>query len=86
MLNYSGSAVAAAADADMLLVLTDWQEFRDTDPALLGKAVAQWNVVDGRNALDENLWRIAGWSYYAPGRPAKRANSPGGVESDGAGS
>jgi UDPglucose 6-dehydrogenase len=68
-LAFAGSAVAAAADADVLLVLTDWPEFGESDPDLLGKAVSQRNVVDARHVLDAGRWRAAGWRYRAPGRP-----------------
>jgi UDPglucose 6-dehydrogenase len=60
--------VGAAADADVLLLLTEWPEFRDADPVLLGKAAAQRNIADGRNALDPDQWRAAGWRYRALGR------------------
>ena len=56
------------ADADVMLLLTEWHEFRDADPEVLGEAVAQRNIVDGRNALDAARWRAAGWHYRALGR------------------
>jgi hypothetical protein len=31
--------------------------------------VAERNIVDGRNALDPERWRAAGWHYRALGRP-----------------
>ena len=68
-LAYAGSAVGAACDADLLLVLTDWDEFADADPELLGKAVTRRCVIDGRHMLDAARWRAAGWAYRAPGRP-----------------
>ena len=68
-LQYAASAVGAASESDVLLVLTDWAEFCDADPELLGKAVARRNVVDGRHALDPARWRAAGWTYRAVGRP-----------------
>jgi UDPglucose 6-dehydrogenase len=68
-LEYAASAVAAATDCDVLMVLTEWQEFRDADPEILGKAAARRNVVDGRHALDPSRWRAAGWRYRALGRP-----------------
>ncbi|HZC40345.1 MAG TPA: UDP-glucose/GDP-mannose dehydrogenase family protein [Streptosporangiaceae bacterium] len=67
-LAYAGSMIGAAADADVLLVLTEWPEFRQADPADIGKAVARRNVADGRHALDPELWRGAGWAYRALGR------------------
>jgi len=67
-LRYAASAVGAACDADVLLLLTEWEEFRDADPEVLGKAVAQRKIADGRNALDPDLWCAAGWCYRALGR------------------
>ena len=67
-LEYAGSVLSAAADADVLLVLTEWPEFTQADPELVGKAMAKRNVADGRNALDPATWRAAGWTYRALGR------------------
>jgi hypothetical protein len=64
------------ADKDVLLVLTEWPEFRQADPADIGKAVARRNVADGRHAVDPELWRAAGWSYRALGRPAADRPAP----------
>jgi UDPglucose 6-dehydrogenase len=61
--------VGAATDADVLLVLTEWPEFRQADPEVIGKAVAQRLIADGRHALDPAPWRAAGWTYRALGRP-----------------
>ena len=69
-LGYACSALDAVANADATLLLTEWQEFRGADPEELGKAVARRNVVDGRNALDADRWREAGWTYRALGRPS----------------
>ncbi len=68
-LHYADSAVEAAQDADVMLLLTEWDEFRDADPEILGKAVKRRNIVDGRNALDPARWRDASWHYRALGRP-----------------
>ncbi|HYZ56296.1 MAG TPA: UDP-glucose/GDP-mannose dehydrogenase family protein, partial [Streptosporangiaceae bacterium] len=68
-LGYADSAVDAVTGADVTLLLTEWQEFRDADPEKLGKVVAQRNIVDGRNALDAGRWRAASWHYRALGRP-----------------
>ncbi len=68
-LDYAESAEEAARGADVLLVLTEWDEFRHADPEILGKAVARRNVLDARNALDAAQWRAAGWNYRALGRP-----------------
>jgi UDPglucose 6-dehydrogenase len=67
--------LAAAADADVLLLLTEWREFAEADPEVLGKAVAQRNIADGRNVLDAERWRAAGWRYRALGRPDASASA-----------
>ncbi len=68
-LAYAESAVEAATGADAVLHLTEWPEFRQMEPAVLGDVVRRRNVVDGRNALDPERWRAAGWHYRALGRP-----------------
>jgi UDPglucose 6-dehydrogenase len=50
-----------------VLLLTEWAEFADLTPDDLGRFVAQRNMVDGRNVLDPDLWRAAGWNYRALG-------------------
>ena len=68
-LDYAGSVLGAARDADMLLVLTEWPEFCAADPEVLAKTVARRAIVDARHALDADAWRDRGWDYRAPGRP-----------------
>ncbi|MGW1895741.1 UDP-glucose dehydrogenase family protein [Streptomyces sp. NPDC002004] len=69
-LGYAESAVDAVRGADVVLHLTEWREFRELDPAALGDVVAHRMLLDGRNALDAALWRGAGWTYRAMGRPS----------------
>ncbi|WP_425832945.1 UDP-glucose dehydrogenase family protein [Streptomyces fractus] len=69
-LGYADSALDAVRGADIVLHLTEWREFRELDPAELGKAAAHQVILDGRNALDSALWRAAGWTYRAMGRPS----------------
>jgi len=68
-LTYADSALEACRDADVVLHLTEWSEFRELDPEVVGKVVANRNVVDGRNCLDADAWRAAGWTYRGLGRP-----------------
>ncbi|WP_432249262.1 UDP-glucose dehydrogenase family protein [Streptomyces sanyensis] len=68
-LAYADSAQEAVRGADVVLHLTEWREFRELDPAVLGEAVSSRIVLDGRNALDGEAWRAAGWTYRAMGRP-----------------
>jgi len=59
----------AATGADAVLVLTEWQEYRDLDPETLGGIVGTRAILDGRNCLVPSEWRDAGWHYRALGRP-----------------
>jgi UDPglucose 6-dehydrogenase len=67
-LTYAPSAIEACRDAHVVLHLTEWREFRDMDPAVLGEVVAQRRVVDGRSVLDVRRWEDAGWTYRGFGR------------------
>jgi len=68
-LHYVDSLSDAVRGADLIMLLTEWQEFRDMDPVVMGELVGQQNLVDGRNVLDPTQWRAAGWAYRALGRP-----------------
>jgi UDPglucose 6-dehydrogenase len=68
-LEYASSAYEACRGAHVVLHLTEWPEFREIDPSDLATVVAQPNVVDGRNCLDAEAWRAAGWTYRGLGRP-----------------
>ncbi|MFI0896049.1 UDP-glucose dehydrogenase family protein [Streptomyces sp. NPDC020983] len=68
-LGYAGSAPDAVRGADVVLHLTEWREFRELDPAALAEVARGRVVLDGRNTLDAALWRKAGWTYRAMGRP-----------------
>jgi UDPglucose 6-dehydrogenase len=69
-LDYAATAEEAAERADAVLVLTEWQDYRDLDPTEFGRVVKQKRVLDGRNALDREAWTAAGWIYRALGRRA----------------
>ncbi len=69
-LNYSTSVVEACERADAVLVLTEWSEFVELDPAELADTVHAKVVVDGRNCLDSAKWTEAGWRVYALGKNA----------------
>lgn len=69
-LTYATSVDEACDRADAVLVLTEWAEFVDLDPEELAGTVRTKVVVDGRNCLDAQRWRQAGWQLHALGRPA----------------
>ncbi|WP_349867074.1 UDP-glucose/GDP-mannose dehydrogenase family protein [Leifsonia sp. WHRI 6310E] len=67
-LGYAETAEEAAAGADIVVLITEWPEFRGLDPVALGEIVGEKRVIDGRNVLDPASWRAAGWSYRGLGR------------------
>ncbi|MDT3439309.1 UDP-glucose/GDP-mannose dehydrogenase family protein [Pseudofrankia sp. BMG5.37] len=75
-LGYATSVANAVKGADVTVLLTEWAEFADLDPAALAEVVARRTVIDGRHALDPARWRGAGWTYLAPGRPAGGPTKP----------
>ncbi|GAA2234963.1 UDP-glucose/GDP-mannose dehydrogenase family protein [Rarobacter faecitabidus] len=68
-LEIAEDAFAASAGADVVLLLTEWRQFRELDPVALGETVRARVIVDGRNVLDPAAWRAAGWTYRGMGRP-----------------
>ena len=55
--------------AHLVLHLTEWADYQAIDPAMLAGVVARRTIIDARCALDARLWRAAGWTVRAPGRP-----------------
>ncbi|MGV8965608.1 MAG: UDP-glucose dehydrogenase family protein [Cellulomonas sp.] len=67
-LNFAETAEQAAIGADVILIATEWDEYRNLDPDKLATVVHKKRVLDGRNVLDPEVWRAAGWTYRALGR------------------
>lgn len=57
----------ACTDADVVMVLTDWDEYADLDPVALAEVVRRPQVVDGRLVLHRDKWRAAGWNVHHAG-------------------
>jgi len=66
------SAQEVAADADALVLVTEWQEFRLLDLGRLARAMARAILVDGRNLFSPEAARNAGFDYTGIGRPRHR--------------
>ncbi|MEL0149869.1 MAG: UDP-glucose/GDP-mannose dehydrogenase family protein [Pontimonas sp.] len=60
--------LAAVRGADALVVATEWKVFQGEDPTAIGDLMAQKLVVDGRNCLDADSWKEAGFRYRGMGR------------------
>jgi UDPglucose 6-dehydrogenase len=69
-LGYAPTPLDAVSGADLVLHLTEWQEFRELDTVALADVARHRHLIDGRNVLDPALWRKAGWTYRAMGRPS----------------
>lgn len=66
-LGYSSNIAEAVEGVDAVLVLTEWNEFRQIDPSQIAQLVRQKIVIDGRNCLPRELWKSEGWEYRGIG-------------------
>lgn len=62
------SALDACDGADALVVLTEWPEYSTVSPTDAGARLKYKAVVDGRNILDRDIWKAAGFEYRGVGR------------------
>ena len=69
-LTYAHTAEEACTGADLVLLLTEWPQYTNLDPATLGDLTRRRSIIDARNALDPQTWRAAQWTYRGLGRPA----------------
>jgi UDPglucose 6-dehydrogenase len=68
-LSFESDTKAALVGAHAVLLLTEWNEYRQLDPEIIGSLVEDKNILDGRNCLDPAAWRARGWRYKGIGRP-----------------
>ncbi|MFP3989791.1 UDP-glucose/GDP-mannose dehydrogenase family protein [Streptomyces sp. E11-3] len=66
---YGTEVTDVCRDADVVLHLTEWAQYRALDPAALAAVVRAPRLLDARNALDADRWVAAGWDVRALGRP-----------------
>ena len=59
----------AIASADVVVIVTEWNEYRHLDPTELAELTTARTIIDGRNCLTPEHWRAAGWTYRGLGRP-----------------
>jgi UDPglucose 6-dehydrogenase len=67
-LSFASTVEEAVQNCDAVLLLTEWQQYRELDPDKLADLVRHRRIVDGRNALDPMVWTSAQWTYRALGR------------------
>ena len=68
-MDYREDLLDAVTDADLLVLGTEWLQYRELDPELIATKVRSTAIIDARNALEPQAWRAAGWNYRALGRP-----------------
>jgi UDPglucose 6-dehydrogenase len=68
-LDYRESITDAIAEAELLVVVTEWRQYRELDPVEVSGLTSARVIVDGRNCLEPEAWRAAGWTYVGLGRP-----------------
>jgi UDPglucose 6-dehydrogenase len=69
-LDYVDSLEAAVTGAEVVVLLTEWAEFKAMTPEQLDPLVAAPQILDGRNVLCPERWEAAGFTYRALGRRA----------------
>ena len=73
---YSREPYEVARDADALLILTEWPEFRSLDWGRIHGMMSRPLVIDGRNLLDPKAMMEQGFEYYSFGRPVETSTVP----------
>ena len=68
-LEYCEDVEETLRDADIVLHLTEWPEYREIDPAKARALAHGALLIDGRNLLDADAWRDEGWAVRTMGRP-----------------
>lgn len=70
-LGYTTEVPKAFEKADLVLHLTEWQQYQELDPRELLTLVSVPRILDARNTLNIDHWRGAGWTVRAMGRPMR---------------
>ena len=72
-LSYADSPMAALQDADALVIVTEWKEFRSPDFAQIKASLKTPVIFDGRNLYEPSIVKASGLDYLAIGRAASAA-------------
>lgn len=73
-LNYCDSIQEVTKKADLVLLLTEWDEFKSLNPQDISSHVSNKAIIDGRNVLDHDSWRKSGWRVEALGQRSEAMN------------
>ncbi len=66
--SFAASPMEACKDADALIIVTEWQQFRSPDFETIKKNLLTPVIFDGRNIYDSHAVREAGFEYFSIGR------------------
>ncbi len=67
-ITFANDAYDTVKDADLLLLVTEWNEFKEIDLTKAGELMKQKNILDGRNVYDPQTVRSLGFTYLGVGR------------------
>jgi UDPglucose 6-dehydrogenase len=67
-IEYGKDIYDTVRDADLLIVVTDWNEFKEVDLSKIKDLMREPNIIDGRNIYDPSVARKLGFSYIGVGR------------------
>jgi len=67
-INYGKDAYDCLIDADCLIVVTEWSEFRSPNWSVINKLMNEKVVFDGRNIYEREYVEEAGFKYFGIGR------------------
>ncbi|MDA8718899.1 UDP-glucose/GDP-mannose dehydrogenase family protein [Aquiluna sp.] len=67
-LNREQDLTAAARAKELVILGTEWAEYKEVEPRAFGDLVENKLIIDGRNVLDVAAWQAAGWRLIALGR------------------
>jgi len=71
---YARDAYSAAEGSNALVILTDWDEFKDLDLGRIKKLLATPIIIDGRNIYEPDKMAEMGFNYRGVGRQSPEAN------------
>lgn len=74
-LGYAETVEEALRGADVVVLATEWKQFKELDPVAVGELVDNRTIIDGRNVLDATAWQDAGWTIHALGRSLDKARA-----------
>ncbi len=66
--SYMTNSYEAARDAELVILMTEWNEFKELDLYKLKQEMSKPNIIDGRNIYDPSKAKALGFNYLGVGR------------------